>query len=469
MSDRELPGKSETGELPAGRQYTRARFTDQFAFVMAAAASAVGLGNLWRFPYLAAKYGGGAFLLVYLILVLTFGFTLMLSEVAIGRRTGMSAIRAFKAIRPKFAFVGVIESLAPIIIISFYCVIGGWILKYLSLSVTGNLGLALEPAYFASFTAQPVEPLLWCAAFAIMTMAIVTAGVKSGIERLNKVLMPALIIISVLLSLYVIMQPGALDGLAYYLIPDMDSFGWGTIVAAMGQMFFSMSLASGVMITYGSYMGRDDNLEKSVGQIEFFDTLVAFLAGLIIVPSVFVFSGGQASAVNAGPSLVFITLPQVFASLPFGDIIGALFFVLVFFAAVTSSVSMAEAVVSILCDHFRWFRRRALIVVWVGLLVLSIPPSLGFGIWSGVTINGLTILDMMDFCASSVFMPLGALFTCIMIGWVVGPKFIFDEVEKSQKFNRKKVFVVVVRYIAPVFLVVILASSILNALGFIVI
>lgn len=281
--------------------------------------------------------------------------------------------------------------------------------------------------------------------------------------------MPALIVISIFLAIYVLFQPGAMDGLAYYMIPDMSTFGFGTVVAAMGQMFFSMSLSSGVMMTYGSYMGRDDNLESSVGQIEFYDTLVAFLCGLIIVPSVFAFSGGAVSAVNAGPSLIFITLPQVFASLPFGQVIGALFFLLVFFAALTSSVSMAEAVVSIIIDKFRIFRRKAVAIVWIGLLVLSIPPSLGFGIWSGVSVNGMTILDMMDFFASSIFMPLGGLCMCILVGWVVGPKFIIDEVEKSQTFRRKQIFMVVVRYIAPVFLVVILISSVLNALGIIVI
>lgn len=362
-------------ENSAPKPYVRARFSSQMAFVLAAAASAVGLGNIWRFPYLAAKYGGGAFLITYLILVVTFGFTLMLTEVAIGRRTGMSAIRAFKVIRPKFAFVGIIESLAPIIIISFYCVIGGWITKYLVTTSMGNMSDELSATFFPSFVAQPIEPLLWCGGFVMLTMIVVAFGVRSGIERLNKIIMPALIVISIFLAIYVLFQPGAMDGLAYYMIPDMSTFGFGTVVAAMGQMFFSMSLSSGVMMTYGSYMGRDDNLESSVGQIEFYDTLVAFLCGLIIVPSVFAFSGGAVSAVNAGPSLIFITLPQVFASLPFGQVIGALFFLLVFFAALTSSVSMAEAVVSIIIDKFRIFRRKAVAIVWIGLLVLSIPPS----------------------------------------------------------------------------------------------
>ncbi|MCH4220748.1 MAG: sodium-dependent transporter [Eggerthellaceae bacterium] len=449
------------------KPYVRAHFSSQFAFVLAAAASAVGLGNLWRFPYLAAKYGGGAFLITYLALVLTFGFTLMLIEVAIGRHTGLSAIHAFRALSKRFAFIGVIESIAPIIIISYYCVIGGWILKYLVEYVQGAGSIIATDTFFNGYISQSIEPIVYCSIFASITMVIVASGVKKGIERLNKISMPLLIILSVFLSIYVMLQPGAIDGLSYYLIPDMDRFGFGTIVAAMGQMFFSMSLASGVMITYGSYMSKKDDLTHSVSQIEIFDTLVAFLAGLIIVPSVFVFSGGEASAMSAGPGLMFVTLPKVFLSLPFGEIIGFCFFALVLFAAITSSVSIAEAVISIFGDAFRWWRKKSVAVVWIGILLISMLPSLGYGAWSSVTFAGLTILDLMDFCVSSVLMPLGALLTCIMLGWFVGPQVIVNEVEQSAPFKRKRLFLVMLKWVSPVFLVVILVSSCLNTFGLI--
>lgn len=338
----------------------RSSFSGKLGFVLAAAGSAVGLGNLWRFPYLAAKYGGGIFLLVYLILAVTFGFTLMIGEVALGRKTGLSAIGAFKKLNSKYTFVGYFAALVPIIIMPYYCVIGGWVFKYFTAFLTGHSQSAAQDGYFEGFISQTGQPILWQSVFILGTAIVVFLGVEKGVEKVSKVLMPLLVILTVGIAIYSVTLPGASAGIIYYLKPDFTHFSITTVVGAMGQLFYSMSLAMGIMITYGSYMKKDVNLEKSVSQIEIFDTGIAFFAGMMIVPAVFVFSGGDASAINAGPGLMFVTLPKVFMSMPFGTIIGILFFILVLFAALTSSISLMETIVSITCDRLHWNRRLVL-------------------------------------------------------------------------------------------------------------
>ncbi|MGN0447307.1 MAG: sodium-dependent transporter [Acutalibacteraceae bacterium] len=443
----------------------RSNFTGKIGFVLAAAGSAVGLGNIWRFPYLAAKYGGGIFLLVYLILAVTFGFTLMLAEIAIGRKTGQSAIGAFKQLNKKYSFIGVIASIIPALILPYYCVIGGWVTKYLAVFVTGGTSQAATDNYFTDFISKPIEPVGWFFIFISLTALIVLLGVEKGIEKISKFMMPVLIVLTVIIAVYSMFIPGAMAGVKYYLLPDFSKFSVTTVLAAMGQLFYSMSLAMGIMITYGSYMKKDVNIEKSVRQIEIFDTGIAFLAGLMIIPAVFAFSGGDETALGKGPSLMFITLPKVFESMNGGTIIGALFFLLVLFAALSSSISLMETVVSIFQDKFGHSRKKICLFVLAFSTILGLPSCFGFSIWSEIAVKGLSILDMFDFVTNSLLMPIVAFFTCIFVGYILKPKALIEEIELSDKFKSKTLFTVVIKYVAPVCILLILISSILDGLG----
>ena len=447
----------------------RSSFSGKIGFVLAAAGSAVGLGNLWRFPYLAARYGGGIFLLVYLILAVTFGFALMMAEISLGRKTGLSAIGAFQKLNKKYSFIGYLAALVPIIILPYYSVIGGWVIKYFSAFISGQTQAAAQDGYFEAFIGQTGQPIMWLAIFVLATAVVVFLGVEKGIEKASKALMPLLVLLTVGIAIYSVCLPGAWEGLVYYVKPDLKHFSFTTVVAAMGQLFYSMSLAMGIMITYGSYMKKEVNLEKSVTQIEFFDTGIAFFAGMMIVPAVFVFNGGDGAAINAGPGLMFVTLPKVFDSMPMGTVVGALFFVLVLFAALTSSISLMETIVSIVQDKLHWGRRISTIVVTLFTLAVALPSSLGFGRWSGIQPLGMNFLDFFDFISNSILMPIVAFLTCIFVGFVVKPKTVIDEVKINSSFRREKLFVIMIQYIAPVCLIIILVSSILNALGIITI
>lgn len=375
----------------------RSNFTSKIGFILAAAGSAVGLGNIWRFPYLVAKYGGGTFLLCYIILAITFGFTLMVAEIALGRKTGLSAIGAFKKLDKRFGFLGVLAAVVPIIILPYYSVIGGWVIKYFATFVTGGTKAAAGDDYFTTFIGGVKSPILWFALFVVFTAVVVILGVEKGIETVSKFLMPVLVVLTIGISIYVLTMDGAMEGLKYYIMPHMSDFSVKTLLAAMGQLFYSMSLAMGIMITYGSYMKKSTSLEGSVRQIEIFDTGIAFFAGLMIVPAVFIFSGGDQSALSAGPGLMFITLPKVFASMPMGGFVGTVFFILVFFAAVTSAISLMETIVSILMDRFKWKRKFTCIIVVIYVLLMGIPSSLGFGVWDFIQPIGMSILDFWDF------------------------------------------------------------------------
>ncbi len=443
----------------------RSNFTGKIGFVLAAAGSAVGLGNIWRFPYLAAKYGGGIFLLSYIILALTFGFALMIAEIAIGRKTGLSAIEAFKSLNKKYSFIGYLGALIPAIILPYYSVIGGWVTKYLWVFISGGAVATSADTYFGGFISQVGEPVFWFALFLGLTAVVVLCGVEKGVEKVSKLMMPVLVVLSLIIAVYSICMPGALEGVKYYLLPDFSKFSATTVLAAMGQLFYSMSLAMGIMITYGSYMKKDVSLESSVTQIEIFDTGIAFIAGLMIIPAVFVFSGGTPEALGKGPGLMFITLPQVFNSMDGGVYIGIAFFVLVLFAALTSSISLMETVVSIVCDKFKVGRKLSCVLVLILSAVLGLMSSFGNGIWANVKILGLQFLDLFDFLSNSVLMPIVAFFTCIFVGYIIKPQAIIDEVELSGPFKRKKIFVAVIKYIAPVCIVLILISSILDVFG----
>ena len=446
----------------------RSSFTGKLGFVLAAAGSAVGLGNIWRFPYLAAEYGGGIFLLVYLLLAVTFGFALMIAEIAIGRKTGLSAIGAFSALSKKHSFIGYMSALVPSIILPYYCVIGGWVLKYLAMFVSGNGSATAdgEGTFFTQFTSLVEEPILWFVLFLGATMLIALFGVEKGIEKASKFLMPILVFLTLFISGYslvidIIQDGGA--GIAYYLVPDFSKLSPMTFVAAVGQLFYSMSLAMGIMITYGSYMKKDVSIENSVHQIEFFDTGIAFLAGLMIIPAVV--STADTAAVGKGPGLMFIALPKVFESMPAGHIIGTVFFILVLFAALTSSISLAETIISIICDKFHLKRIYSILTVFIGCILIGLPSTLGFGILSGVKPLKMDFLTFFDFMSNSVIMPIVALLVCLFINFVIKTKTIEDEVEISGKFKGKVLFRVVIKYIAPVFLVIILVSSVIGGLA----
>lgn len=443
----------------------RSSFTGKLGFVLAAAGSAVGLGNIWRFPYLAAKYGGGIFLLVYIVLAVTFGFALMTAEIAIGRKTGLSAIEAFKKLNKKFSFVGWLAALVPVIILPYYSVIGGWVIKYLSVFVSGFGKAAAADSFFGGFISAPKEPIVWFLVFLTTTALVVLFGVEKGIEKVSKIMMPVLVVLSIAIAIYSITLPGAIDGVKYYLYPDFSKFSVTTVLSAMGQLFYSMSLAMGIMITYGSYMKKNVNLESSVHQIEIFDTGIAFLAGLMIIPAVFSFSGGTPEALGAGPSLMFVTLPKVFQTMAGGTYIGVAFFILVLFAALTSSISLFETVVSFFCDKLKMSRLISCIAVFVLSVALGLLSTLGYGAWSEVKIIGMQFLDFFDFISNSVLMPIVALLTCIFVGYVIKPKTIIEEVEITGSFKSKTLFSIVIKYFAPICIVLILASSVLAAFG----
>lgn len=443
----------------------RSSFSGKLGFVLATAGSAVGLGNIWRFPYLAAKYGGGIFLLVYIILALTFGFALMCAEIAIGRKTGVSAIGAYKKLDKRFGFLGSVASIVPIIILPYYSVIGGWIVKYFCTFVSGGMAEATGDSFFGNFISSPFEPVIWFAIYLGATALVVLFGVEKGIEKVSKIMMPILVALIVIIAVYTLFQPGAVEGLKYYITPDFDKLSITTVLAAMGQLFYSMSLAMGIMITYGSYMKKDVNLESSVKQIELFDTGIAFFAGLMIIPSVFVFSGGDESALGKGPSLMFVTLPKVFNSMPAGGLIGTIFFLMVLFAALTSSISLMETIVSIFMDKFKISRKKACAGVFLLSVILGLLSTFGYSIWSEVTVAGFQFLDFFDFISNSVIMPIVALLTCILVGYIIKPQALIEEIESTGSFKRKKLFTVIIKYIAPVCIVAILVFSILEGTG----
>lgn len=446
----------------------RGNFSGKVGFILAAAGSAVGLGNLWRFPYLAAKYGGGIFLLVYLILTVTFGFALMTAEIAIGRKTGLSTVGAFKKLDKRFAFLGYMGSVVPMIILPYYCVIGGWVTKYAVTFITGGADNAATGSFFSDFTEKSTEPVIWLFLFVILTAVVVLFGVDKGIEKVSKILMPVLVLLTIFISVYTLFLPGAMDGVLYYITPDFSHFSVKTVLAAMGQLFYSMSISMGIMVTYGSYLKKDVNIESSVKGIELFDTGIAFFSGLMIVPAVFAFSGGDQAALGQGPGLMFVTLPKVFDSMPGGAFIGATFFILVFLAALTSSISLMETIVSIVKDKVGFSRKNSCFVVIALCLLLGIPSALGSNAWASIKILGFQFLDFFDFISNSVLMPVVALITCLFVGYVIKPKSVIDEIEmNSVRFRRKKLFVIVIKYFAPICIVLILVSSILSGLGFI--
>ena len=468
----------------------RASWSGQLAFVLAAAASAIGLGNLWRFPYLAAQYGGGTFIAIYLGLVVTLGFTLMVTEIAIGRMTAQSQLTAYARLHGGWGFVGLIGTIIPLLITPYYCVIGGWVLKYLvayaQMAFTGAAPMgeaaAESGAFFSGFVSAPFAPFGYGMIFVLACACVIVLGVKNGIERSNMVMMPILFLMAVAISIYVVCLPGTGDGLKYYLVPNMDCLRDAagkfspallgkTFLGAMGQMFYSLSLAMGIMITYGSYMKKQDSIEKCVRRIEIFDTLIAVVAGLMIIPVVYMFAVKTGTpvkeAMNAGPGLMFITLPKVFATLgASGPWLGLTFFVLVLFAALTSAISLSEACVASVCDLLKLERKAATFFTAALIMFLSTFSAIGYGPWADVKLFGMQFLDFFDFVTNSVLMPVVAAATCVFVGYVLGPHAVIDECQaEGAVFRAKGLYVVMVKYFAPVLVIAILVSEICRALG----
>ncbi len=443
----------------------RSTWSNKTAFILAAAASAVGLGNLWRFPYLAAKFGGGTFIFTYFILAFTFGVSLLLLEITLGRKTRLSAIGAFSAYGKKFAFIGVLASLVPFIITPYYCIIGGWVVKYMVsfLSVDPNT-LADGGAFFTSFLYGPTESYAWMLVFMALVFIIVALGVKKGIEKANLIMMPALLIMAVAIAVYVALQPGAMEGIAYYLIPDFSQFSADLVLNAMGQMFYSLSLAMGIMITYGSYVHRDECLTSSVTRIAGFDLLVSLIAGLMIVPAAFVVMGGAPT--SAGPSLMFVTLPQVFAGMGNAAVIlGFVFFLLVTFAALTSAISLTETCVSIISDGLKWSRRKSLIACILWIVLVGCFVNAGYNGLSDIRFFGMEILDFFDFISNSVLMPIVALLICVFVGWIITPKDLIEEIKLNSPFRAEKAWVVMIKVLAPILVIAILIWNIIGILS----
>lgn len=456
----------------------RNAFSGSIGFVLAAAGSAVGLGNIWRFPYLAAKDGGGLFLAMYIFFALTFGFTLLTSEVAIGRKTKQSPLTAYGKLSKKFKFLGTFACVIPMLILPYYCAIGGWVLKYFLTFLSGSgAAAAASDGYFTGFISSQGEPMILMAIFILVTAGVIFLGVNNGIESFSKILMPILLILVVGIAVFSVtisytdaegITRTGMEGLKIFLIPDFEGMTFKrfftVLLDAMGQLFYSLSIAMGIMITYGSYLKDDNNLGRSINQIEIFDTIVAVLAGVMIIPAVYVFQG-RAGMAASGPSLMFVSLPKVFAEMgTIGTVVGCLFFAMVLFAALTSSISIMEAVVSSFIDKFNLSRAKAVIIETVIALAGGAAVCLGYNGWyfEFTLPNGTVgqILDILDYISNYILMPVVAIGTCILIGWILKPQSVIGEVTKNgEKFGRQKLYVVMIKYITPVLLILLLLQS----------
>lgn len=420
----------------------RANFSGGLGYILAVAGSAVGLGNIWRFPYLAAKYGGGMFLLTYLILTLTFGYAMIMSETTIGRMTKRSAIGAFNYFgNSKILKVGgFINAIVPVLIVPYYSVIGGWVVKYLVEYIKGNVdGLATD-GYFGSFIGDTKVVFFWFVIFALATFVVILGGVEQGIERVSKIMMPLLIILAIVVALYSVTRPGAMAGVKYFFVPNFHNFSLMTVVAALGQMFYSLSIAMGILYTYGSYLTKDVDVEISTSRVEMVDTGVAVLAGLMVIPAVFAFSGGDPDKLKAGPSLMFITLPKVFESMGTGKIAGIGFFLLVLLAALTSAISLVETSISTFCDELNLSRNKSVILMAFIMVFVGGSSAAGYGILDFVKIFKMPILDFLDFLTNSIMMPIAALATCYLVVRIITLKKIAAEISYSSAFKRKSMY-----------------------------
>ncbi|ABW20130.1 sodium-dependent transporter [Alkaliphilus oremlandii] len=439
----------------------RDQWGSKLGFIMAAAGSAVGLGNLWKFPYLAGSNGGGAFVFVYLVLILLVGFTMMLAEIVIGRNTQLSSVGAYKKLNAKWGWLGGLGVLAGFLILSFYSVVGGWTISYIVKAITGAFNTAdldLLGGMFGGLIAGTLEPLVYHGIFMIITLLIVVGGVSGGIEKSTKIMMPALFVMMIMVMIRSLTLPGAMEGVKFFLVPDFSKLTPSVLLAALGQVFFSLSLGMGCMITYGSYLGKDEDIVQSSMIIPALDTCIALLAGFTILPAVFAFGFDP----SAGPGLLFVTLPAVFSKMPLGTLFAVVFFVLVLFAALTSSISLLEVTVSYMVDEFKWDRKKATYIMSGIIFIVGVAASLSMGPWSHIElIGGRNIFDTLGFIAENILLPLGGMLMCIFIGWVWGLENAIKEASNEGKlaFKLAPVWGFLVKYIAPLAVLIVFLQS----------
>lgn len=439
-------------------QEGRGSWGSSFGFIMAAAGSAVGLGNLWKFPYLAGKNGGAVFVVVYLLMVVFVGFTMMLGEMIIGRKTQLDPYGAYKKLNKNWGFLGSIGILTAFLILSYYSVVGGWVIKYIVATLTGGIS-ADKAGYFTGFIGAPVEPLIYHGIFMVLTVAIVIKGISGGIEKASKIMMPALFVMLIIVAIRSMTLEGASAGISYYLKPDFSKFNARVLVDALGQVFFSLSLGMGALITYGSYLKGDEDLEKNALIIPGLDTAVALLAGFAVLPAVFAFGfePGQ------GAGLMFITLPAVFDAMPFGAVFGVIFFILVFFAAITSAISLLEVAVAYCIDTLKWSRTKAVAIASTLMFIIGIFASLSMGVLADfkLPLFNKTVFDTLDYLTSNILMPVGGFLMAIFLGYIWGVDEAIAEVKKSPgvRFKLEKFWTILIKYVAPVAIFIVLLSS----------
>lgn len=412
----------------------RGSWGSKFGFIMAAAGSAIGLGNLWKFPYLAGENGGGAFVVIYLGIVILLGFTMMLGELTVGRATKLNQYNAYKKINPKFGFIGGIGILTGFLILSFYSVVGGWVMKYIFQYILGGVS-GDKMAFFGAFITSPVEPIFWHALFMGVTLFIVLGGVSGGIEKASKIMMPLLFLFLIIIAIRSLTLPGAMEGVKYFLVPNWSAFNLDVLVQAMGQVFFSLSLGMGTLVTYGSYLEGHEDLPGNAFTIPALDTLAALIAGLAILPAVFAFGMEP----GAGPGLMFGTLPNIFEKMFLGQLFGLMFFILVFFAAATSAISLLEVPVSWGIDSMGWSRKKAVWIFSVLIFLIGIGASLSNGPWTTkfyfFNPGGQNFFDVLDYLTSNILLPLGGLFLSLFITFIWGYDNAFAEIRKGSKNN----------------------------------
>lgn len=442
----------------------RGLWNSRLGFILAASGSAVGLGNIWKFPYIVGQNGGGAFVLIYILCTIAVGLPIMLAEFTIGRKTNLNPVGAFQALKPKkyWVTIGYMGVLAGFLILSFYGVVGGWTLAYIFKSFTHTVSNFSSPKeagqFFGSFIENTWEILFYHALFMGICVSIVLRGVHSGIEKACKILMPTLVIILILLMFRALTLPGAIDGVAFYLKPDFSKIDPQTILIALGQAFFSLSLGMGCMLTYGSYLPEQENLTSATVYVVVFDTMIALLVGMVIFPAVFAMGLEPAE----GPSLVFSVLPAVFVNMPFGNLVSITFFALLAIAAITSGISLLEVVVAYFIDQRKWERKKAVFITSAVIFAFGVPSGLSFGVLSDAKLFGMTFFDHVDNIASNYLLPAGGMLTAIFVGWVWGTKSAEEEIEKHEtKFRWGHIWGFLIRYISPVAVLLVFCAKLI--------
>lgn len=438
---------------------TRDHWASKLGFVLAASGSAIGLGNIWRFPYKAGQYGGGAFVIAYIVAVLIIGIPIMIAEFIIGRSAQKSPVGAFKELCPSrvWPLIGWLGVLSGFIILSYYSVVGGWILRYLWESSFHFFQQGTAAPLFAGFLANPWQQLIWHGLFMLLTMIIVRGGITTGIERWSKLLMPSLLIILLILMVNSLRYPGAAEGIQFILKPDFSKLTREGILEALGHAFFSLSLGMGAMLTYGSYLDRKTNISSSALEIVALNTFYALMAGLMIFPIVFTYDVDP----QVGPGLFFITLPEVFARMPAGQLVSISFFLLVAFAAITSAISLLEVVVSYFIDELSWSRKKADYVMGAVIFLIGVPSALSWSTLKGFTIFGKRdVFDSLDFLATNYMLPIGGFFIAIFAGWILTHGQKEAEIKRIENtFHFYGIWHFLVKYIAPLAVLVILLQK----------